>query len=159
MTPGGISVMLVEDAPEFRELVAILLSHDEQYRVRAAAIEHWLEDVCDAPPDIVLLDLALDGTDATEHIPSIVAACPTTMVAALTSLPASEQETATRAAGAFAYYEKTALPHLPTYLEQDHDLFRRALAGEDVVAPLAAARTAPATPTSETWEPTARLLR
>jgi DNA-binding NarL/FixJ family response regulator len=138
---GAVRVMLVEDQPAFRELVAILLRKSSGFVVHSADLDRWFDDVREQGPDIVLLDLGLDdGVDAVESIPRLVARCPTTMVAALTARPAEEEERSTLAAGAFVFYEKCVLERLPQLLLHDLALFRRALAGEDVVAPSALVR-------------------
>lgn len=146
MDAGSVRVMLVEDEPEIRALVAALLD-GQPIRVQAADLDNWLEEVQQAAPDVLLLDLALPGErSAIEHIPRLVAACPTTMVAALTGSPAEELEAATCRAGAFVFYEKREVHQLPTFILQDLQLFYRALNGEDVVAPSAATRRQPESP-------------
>ena len=62
------------------------------------------------------------------------------MVAALTGRPAEEEERSTLAAGAFVFYEKDLVGKLAGLLSRDLELFRRALAGEDLLAPSALAR-------------------
>lgn len=141
---GAIPVMFVEDEPAFRELITAVLGRDGRYRLHAAEVGRWLEDVRETCPDILLLDLTLDGVDAVPWIPKVVASCPSTMVAALTARPADGRQPVLTA-GAFVFYEKTALPHLPDRLERDLDLFRRALEGHDVLAP-SALRTRSAVP-------------
>ena len=136
----AVRVLLVEDQPEFRDLLAILLGRSGDYRVQAADVTCWLDDVRASEPDVLLLDLTLDGIDATPSIPKVVADCPTTMVAALTGNLAEDREQTTLAAGAFVFYEKTWMSRLPEYLPADLALFRRALAGEDVLAPSATTR-------------------
>lgn len=133
-------IVTVEDDPNFRMLLATVLGACGRYQVRAADLDRWREDVQEAPPDVLLLDLWLGIEDAVPHIPTIVSSCPTTMVAALTGRPAEEEEPSVRTAGAFTFYEKPLIHRLPDYLEQDLALFRLALAGEDVVAPSALAR-------------------
>lgn len=96
MVDGAVSVMIVEDDPGFCELVTAVLARSGGYEVRAAEPTRWVEDVRDAAPDVVLLDLALGEVDA--------------------------------------------VARLPRHLEEHLGLFRRALAGEDVVAPSAALR-------------------
>lgn len=106
------------------------------YRLQAADVHRWFEDVCQACPDVVLLDLTLEGSDVVPWIPKVVARCPDTMVAALTARPAEEQRPVLDA-GAFVFYEKAGLQQLPDRLEHDLALFRRALAGHQVLAPAA----------------------
>lgn len=136
-----LRVLVVEDDPDFRYLVVTsLLRSSEQYAVQAAEVASWFEDVCEACPDILLLDLTLHGVDALDYLPRVVACCPETMVASLTGRPAEEYEPAVLAAGAFVFYEKNSTADLPDYLSQDFALFQQALAGLDVVAPSALVR-------------------
>jgi DNA-binding NarL/FixJ family response regulator len=147
MAEGAVRVMLVEDQPAFRELVAMLLRNSSGFVVHSAELDRWVDDVIEQCPDILLLDLGLgEGEDAVESIPRLVARCPTTMVGALTARAAEEEERSTLAAGAFVFYEKHVLEQLPQMLLQDLALFRRALAGEDVVAPSALVRRNDAPP-------------
>jgi hypothetical protein len=73
-------------------------------------------------------------------------ATPRSMIAALTALPAEAEEASTLRAGSFVFYEKGMLTSLPTYLQTDLALFRRALEGEDIVAPSALVRRPRTTP-------------
>jgi CheY-like chemotaxis protein len=149
---GGYSmdVMLVEDQPEFRELVATVLRR-AGISVSAADLQRWEADVIEQRPEVVLLDLGLGASDAVESIPRLVASCPATMVAVLTGRPA-EEERATRAAGAFVFYEKSLVMELPTLLPNDRVLFQRALAGKRVVAPSALLRRRRSAPRSGTFD-------
>jgi two-component system, OmpR family, response regulator len=140
VTASPILVLTVEDDPSFRSLLSTVLSARGRYEVRAADLDHWLEDVCASPPDVLLLDLTLRDEDAVPHIPKVVVACPRTMVAALTARPAVEEESSVLSAGAFVFYEKSQIRELPDQLEEDLALFRRSLAGESVAAPSALVR-------------------
>jgi DNA-binding NarL/FixJ family response regulator len=141
---AGISVFLVDDEPGFRELVVTLLSREHGFSVQAADLDRWVEDIREQCTDVALIDLGLSGDgDALEAIPKLVASCPTTMVAALTGRPAEEEERSTLAAGAFVFYEKDVVDRLAELLMHDLALFRRALAGEDVIAPSALTRRVP----------------
>jgi hypothetical protein len=68
------------------------------------------------------------------------------MVTALTARRPEQYEAAVRCAGAFAFYEKRNTARLADHLAEDRDLFERALAGEDVVAPSALVRRPGTTP-------------
>ena len=95
-------------------------------------------------PDVLLLDLGLNDIADEDLILRVVVAAPETMVAVLTGRAAEQREDAARAAGAFTYYEKDVISqHLVDYLDADCQLFERALAGEDVVAPSAITRRRP----------------
>jgi DNA-binding NarL/FixJ family response regulator len=135
-----LRVMVVDDHPPIRQLVSLLLSRASGFEVRAPDLERWFEDVCEVRPNILLLDLALGDVDAVPFIPKVVARCPETMIAALTSLPAEDGEASALASGAFVFYEKDHISRLAHDLVEDHRLFLRALAGDDVLAPSALAR-------------------
>lgn len=98
--------------------------------------------VAEKQPDAVLVDLQLGGDRGADLVGPLLQVCPTTMVAAFSALPASEHEAELRRLGAFAYYPKEDIADLPWMLLRDYALFRRALAGEDVLAPAACANGA-----------------
>ncbi len=157
-TGTALRVMVVDDQPPIRRLVSLLLSRASDFEVRAPALEGWFEDVCETRPDILLLDLALGNVDAVPFIPKVVARCPETMVAALTSRPAEDGEASVLASGAFVFYEKDHISRLAHDLRQDHRMFLRALAGQDVLAPSALAReVAVTTPSLDARGGTGRL--
>ena len=152
MEAGSLTVMLVEDEPGFRSLVTAVLD-EGPFRVQAADLDDWCEDAKNACPDVLLLDLALQGgQSAVEQIPRIVAACPATMVAALTGSPAEDLEPSVLRAGAFVFYEKETVGQLPDFIVEDLALFHRAQKGEEVVAPSAVTRRRSSTPASSRSE-------
>lgn len=144
-------------APPSTETVRILIVDDEQDLRRL--IRHRLErtgwctvigeaaDTADTirlaeaeQPDVVLLDLLLGAERGIDAIGELLRVAPQAMVAALTVLSAEDQEEAVKVAGAFAFYEKTMLADLPDHLGEDLPLFRRAITGDDVLAPSAVDR-------------------
>jgi hypothetical protein len=63
------------------------------------------------------------------------------MIAIFSGLDPDTEEGPALRAGAFAFHEKNVVTtELPSILAEDYALFGRALAGEDVCAPTAAAR-------------------
>ncbi|MEX0835683.1 MAG: response regulator, partial [Nitriliruptor sp.] len=102
--------------------------------------EGALEAIAEHTPDVVLLDLMLGPEWGVDLIAPVLARSPGTMVAILTALSAEREEDAALSAGAFVYYEKTMVVNLVEYLDRDHALFRRALDGDDVLAPSALQR-------------------
>lgn len=97
-------------------------------------------------PDVLLLDLGLPDVPDDELISQLVVASPRMMIAVITGRAAEERETLARTAGAFSYYEKHMIgQRLLDHLEADCQLFDRALAGEDIVAPSATTRRDPPT--------------
>lgn len=136
-----IRVLLVDDEEPLRALFRRYLERGGCTIVgEAEGLDGLLELSVASDPHVVLLDLRLGPDDGATAIGPLCRALPTTMIAALSSLDAIEAEAGVRAAGAFAYYEKSSLDQLPTYLQEDLTTFRRALAGEDVIAPSAISR-------------------
>ncbi|HEX2029559.1 MAG TPA: response regulator, partial [Nitriliruptorales bacterium] len=87
-------------------------------------------------PDVVLLDLRMPRMDGLEALPQILTRSPRTMVAALSAMESELMGGAARARGAFAYIEKDALDAgLDERVWRLLQEFRRALAGDTVVAP------------------------
>lgn len=136
-----LRVLVVDDEESLRLLFRRHLERDGCEVVAEAESADGLVELALAhDPDVVLLDLRLGPDCGADAIGPLSRALPRTMVAILTSLDAEDEEGATRRAGAFAYYEKTMLSELTAFLHEDVETFRRALAGEDVVAPSAVSR-------------------
>jgi DNA-binding NtrC family response regulator len=139
----AIHVTVVEDEAPLRELIATTLERSGRFLVDAPDVDGWRETVTQTQPQVLLLDLFLEGQDALEELPQVLVASPHTMVAVLTAMAAEEQESRSLAAGAFVFYEKATIAQLPEMIAEDHASFERALAGEDVMAPSALVRRPP----------------
>jgi DNA-binding NarL/FixJ family response regulator len=138
-----LRVVVVDDDEPVRALVRTILDHSPIATVIADAdgSPGTVAAACEQGPDVVLLDQKLGGRRGTELIGDIVRVCPNAMIAIFSALDADTEEAAALRAGAFAFYEKrVTTPALPEVIAQDHALFRRALAGEDVCAPSAVQR-------------------
>jgi DNA-binding response OmpR family regulator len=136
-----IRVVVVDDEPDLRLILARQLARAGFTVVgEASDIASALAAAEESNPDVVLLDLMLGTEHGREAIGPLMRICPDTMVAVLTALPAEQEESPLRQAGAFTYYEKSMISELPTHLTEDLALFRRALTGEDVLAPSAMER-------------------
>lgn len=142
------TVIVVDDDDDHRFVMRRGLERAGSFEVVAegATGEDALALAAEHQPDVLLLDLGLEDAPDRELIPQLMVSAPRTMIAVLTGRAAEEREVATRAAGAFTYYEKSMLGRgLVEYLRADRELFDRAIAGEDVVAPSAITRrSAPA---------------
>jgi CheY-like chemotaxis protein len=138
--PAPLRIVICDDDPAFRSLVQRVLRDHVEVVGTAGSCDEALEVTAATQPDALLLDVLL-GTDTVIGVlPQLLVAAPRTMVAALTGLDAEDWEDDVLVAGAFVFYEKTSALHLPRLLEDDLALFRRALEGEDVLAPSALGR-------------------
>jgi DNA-binding NarL/FixJ family response regulator len=142
------SVVVVDDEPALLEIISIALGTAGPYDVvgRAKDGAEALTLAEEHRPDVILLDLILGSERGVDLIAPLMRVSPRSMIAALTALPAEAEEASTLRAGSFVFYEKGMLTSLPDYLRTDLQLFRRALAGEDVVAPSALVRRPRTTP-------------
>ncbi|MEX1176819.1 MAG: response regulator [Nitriliruptor sp.] len=141
-TPEPVRVVVVDDEPGIRRILELTLRRSGRYEVVAEAGdgEGALAAIAEHTPDIVLLDLMLGPEWGVDLIAPVLARSPGTMIAILTALSAEREEDAALTAGAFVYYEKTMVVNLVEYLDRDFALFRRALDGDDVLAPSALQR-------------------
>jgi two-component system, OmpR family, response regulator len=140
--PGGpATVVVVDDDADLRELITIRLHESGLFTVIGTAAEGGdaLECIRELDPDVVLFDLLLPDVDGRDVLPRLAADAPRSMVVVLSGLDASETAGPTIAAGAFAYLQKSdvAAAELAALLHRLLQNFRRALEGEDVIAPSA----------------------
>lgn len=135
-----LRLVLLDDDPDLHLLLRTILGRASGVSIIPTSTDtaSALATAVDEQPDVVLLDLNLAGdVSGADLVGPLVRLCPRTMVAAFSSLPAREHEDRLRRLGAFAYYPKDELATLPHVVRRDHQLFRRALAGDEVVAPAA----------------------
>ncbi len=132
-TPHGgrtpdLTVVVVDDDASLRALLTMLLRRSEHLVPVGAAADgkQALALVAETQPDVILLDLLLVGERGTDLIAPLLARAPQAMVAMLTSMPAESEERACLEAGAFAFYEKSAVPKLERHILDDHRRFRAA---------------------------------
>ena len=90
-----IQVMLIEDSPEYREVIAFGLSDESDIKIESqfsnadAALRSLMERPAEQRPDLILLDLNMPGISGLQAIPQIKACSPKTEIIILTE---SEQE-------------------------------------------------------------------
>jgi DNA-binding NarL/FixJ family response regulator len=137
---GPLRVGICDDDPAFCNLVRRVLRDRVEVVGTARTSEELLRLTEETEPDVLLLDVQLGSESVIDVLPRLLVASPRTMLAALTGLDAETWEDDVLLAGAFVYYEKTSALDLPDLLEEDAALFRRALSGEDVLAPSALGR-------------------
>ena len=141
-------LVVVDDDRTIRDVVSLTLRSTGQIEVIGLAADgtEALRVVGEEQPDVVLLDLMLGAERGTDLIVPLLRSAPRTMIAMMTSVPGELEELNSLRAGAFVYYEKTMLSALGRFIADDLALFKRALGGEDVVAPSSLRRRSEPTP-------------
>lgn len=102
-----VSILIVDDDPQFRQLLQLVLRRAEDLAFVGEAPEGrtGIELSEQLRPDVVLLDLMMPGMDGFEALPLIKAAHPEIAVIVLTALDVDEAERAL-ALGAAGVVEK-----------------------------------------------------
>lgn len=133
-THRPIRVVVVDDEPDIRTMVKMVLSRKGAFEVVGEASDgaDAIDVIADVRPDVVLLDLMMP-TPGDESLPHILSASPTSMVAVFSASDPSEHRQRLLGLGAFAFYEKATLQDLARRLEADYDRFARAIDGEDTL--------------------------
>jgi len=105
-----ISLYLVDDVPELRELIRFGLEEDPDFRVVGEAGDgrSAVRGVAETRPAAVLLDLSMPDMDGLEAIPRIRAEVPNTAIIVLSGFTADRVGAAAIEQGADAYVEKGA---------------------------------------------------
>lgn len=103
-------VLIIDDEGNIRRSLRALLQ-SEGYRVRdAESAEAGLAEVDDAPPDVILLDLALPGMTGLEALPKLREASPLTTVVMMSGQATLSDAVQATRAGAFHFIEKPLTP-------------------------------------------------
>ena len=107
-TSDRITVFLVDDVPELRELIRYGLEADDDFAVVGEAGDGAaaIEGIFETRPSAVLLDLSMPGMDGLEAIPEIRRRRPGIAIVILSGFSASRMERKARERGADAYVEK-----------------------------------------------------
>lgn len=139
---SDIRILVVDDEADLRLLISRRLKKSGGYTVvgEAENVAEAVEIATRERPDVILLDLLLRSEHGRDAIGPLMRAAPGAMIAVLTALPAEHEEDSARNAGAFTFYEKAMVADLAGHIVADLELFRRALDGEDVIAPSAVGR-------------------
>ncbi|WP_372809091.1 response regulator [Pontiella sp.] len=109
-----IRVMLVEDHPEYRESVALVLGTTPDIRLAhqfgtADQALHFLQhDAADHRPDLILLDLHLPGLSGIDALPRFSECSPTTPIIVLTQSDREADVVNAIARGASGYLLKSS---------------------------------------------------
>ncbi|MDX1658779.1 MAG: response regulator [Nitriliruptorales bacterium] len=132
---GAVTVVVVDDEPDVRFLVRRLLDRRDGWELVGEAADgaEAADVVEELQPDVVLLDLMMH-TPGEEALPHILKVAPKTMVVVFSAAPSTDADRRRLLdLGAFAYHQKSEASDLLKLLAADLALFRRVLAGEDVV--------------------------
>lgn len=89
-----IRILIVDDDPQFRELVRLVLRRVDDFDFVGEADDgtSGIEQTEALRPDVVLLDLMMPGVDGFEALPEIRAAHPEVCVVVLTALDEDQVE-------------------------------------------------------------------
>jgi DNA-binding NarL/FixJ family response regulator len=119
-----ISLYLVDDVPELRELIRYGLEEDPDVTVvgEAGGGRSSLRGLAETKPSAVLLDLSMPDMDGLEAIPRIREIAPDVAIVVLSGFTADRMGAAALEQGADAYIEKGA------HIDEIRDITRRAVA-------------------------------
>jgi DNA-binding NarL/FixJ family response regulator len=108
MTAGPISVFLVDDVPELRELIKYGMEEDPGFEVVGEAGDGRtaIEGVSATLPAAVLLDLSMPDMDGLEAIPEIRKGAPDVAIIVLSGFSADRMGRPALERGADGYVEK-----------------------------------------------------
>lgn len=106
--PAPISVFLVDDVPELRELIRLGMEEDPGFEVVGEASDgrSALQGLAETRPAAVLLDLSMPDMNGFEAIPQIREGNPDTAIIVLSGFSADRMGPASLERGADAYIEK-----------------------------------------------------
>jgi DNA-binding NarL/FixJ family response regulator len=110
MTAGTISLLLVDDVPELREMIRYGMEEDARFEVVGEAGDgrSALESIARARPAAVLLDLSMPGMDGLQTIMEIRRRDPRVAIVVLSGFAADRLAAAALDRGADDYVEKGA---------------------------------------------------
>jgi signal transduction histidine kinase len=105
-------VVLIDDTPDIRDLLRMVLELSERYEVVGEAGDGatGIELVRQWQPDLVLLDLAMPVMDGLEALPAIRSVCPDASVVVLSGFEADRMAGQAMELGAAAYLQKGMRP-------------------------------------------------
>lgn len=103
-----VRVLVVDDQPPFRAAARAVVDRIAGFDVvgEAASGEEAVLAVADVRPDLVLMDIKMDGIDGIEATRQILAAHPLVKVVLLSTYELADLPPAARTSGAIAYVNK-----------------------------------------------------
>ncbi len=111
---SNVSVLVVDDEPDARALVQLVLQLDGANVETAASVEEALAIVAATPPDVLVSDICMpggSGYDLIQTLRSLPDAAGAIPAIAMTAFPASENADRALAAGFQAYLSKPFDPY------------------------------------------------
>ena len=115
-------VLIVDDDPLVRDLLAAVLTDDRYDLAFAEDGEQAIASATATPPDMVILDVMMPGMDGYEVCKQLRATFPDTHIVMLTARVGDEEEATAMAAGASAFLTK---PFSPLVLRELMDQAQR----------------------------------
>ena len=110
--PTVRKAVLIDDTPDIRDLLRLVLESGGQVEVVAEAADGvaGIRAVQQAQPDVVLLDLRMPVMDGLEALPGIKLACPRARVVVYSAYSGDVMAQRALAAGADGYLQKGLAP-------------------------------------------------
>jgi DNA-binding NarL/FixJ family response regulator len=110
---GRISVFLVDDVPELRELLRLGMEQDPEFEIvgEAADGRSAMEGIAETRPAAVLLDLSMPDMDGFQAIPEIRSSHPDIAIIVLSGFSADRMGPPSIEQGADGYIEKGTPVH------------------------------------------------
>lgn len=107
-----LRTVLVDDVPELRDMLRTLLHLDGRFTVvgEGGDGDDALRLVTELEPDVVVLDIAMPGTDGITVLPRLRAACASSRIIMLSGYTADEMERTSIEKGAVGYIDKADDP-------------------------------------------------
>jgi two-component system, NarL family, invasion response regulator UvrY len=105
---GPVRVLVVDDQPPFRAAARAVVDRITGFDVvgEAASGEEAVLAVADVRPDLVLMDIKMDGIDGIEATRQILAEHPMVKIVLLSTYELADLPPAARTSGAIAYVNK-----------------------------------------------------
>lgn len=125
---GAVTVLVVDDSEELRELLTLIIDRRHGWQVVGTAAQ-GVEALAVAEatrPDVVLLDVAMPVMDGLQALPLLRDALPEAVVVMLSGYPVATAGPSVLEAGAHGYLEKvdlveTLVPQLQRIVDEARD--------------------------------------
>ena len=108
--PTRFKILIVDDEPEYRDVLASILASEGYTVEKAASGEEALRKFMSLPFDLVLTDLIMDGMNGVELLERLKAEDEETEVIVITGFGTVENAVEAMKKGAFSYFIKGHSP-------------------------------------------------